>query len=83
MLGFSVLLFFVRNTPSSGVRQVITFSVSLNMAGFALMGTFELLRGFVEPSILGAIVIEILVATIYFSFWVSDRRYVKKPMRAL
>lgn len=74
MLGFSVLLFLCRNTPPSVVRQAVAFSVSLNMAGFAILGSFELIRGFVKTSILGAISIEVLVAAIYFSFLISDRR---------
>ena len=78
MLGFAVLLFMVRNSASSELRQAIAFSVGLNMAGFALLGTFELNRGFVKVAILGAIVIEVLVAAIYFSFWASDRRQAKK-----
>jgi hypothetical protein len=77
MLGFSVLLFLVRNTPLSTVRQAIAFSISLNMAGFALLGSFELIRGFVGTSILNAIVIEVLVAVIYFSFGLSDKRFLQ------
>jgi hypothetical protein len=82
MLGFSVLLFLVRNTPPSVVRQAIVFSISLNMAGFALLGSFELIRGFVNTSILSAIVIEVFIAAIYFSFWVSDKRHLEKPISA-
>lgn len=78
MLGFSVLLFLLRNMNRSIVRQAVAFSISLNMAGFALLGTFELIRGFVETSILSAILIEILVAVVYFSFLASDRRQLSK-----
>jgi len=79
MLGFSVLLFLARNVSPSVARQTIAFAIGLNMAGFALLGSFELIRGFVKSSILSVIVIEILVAAIYFSFWVSDRRHLKAP----
>jgi hypothetical protein len=78
MLGFSVLLFLIKNAPPSVVRQAVAFSISLNMAGFALMGSFELIRGFAKMSILSAIVVEILVAATYFSFWVSDKRRLKQ-----
>ena len=78
MLGFCCLLFLSRNTPPSVVRQAISFSIGLNMAGFALMSSFELVRGFAEMSVLCAIVIEVLVATIYFSLLVFDRRYLNK-----
>jgi len=77
MLGFSVLLFLVRNAPPSAVRQAIAFSISLNMAGFALLGSFELLRGFVGTAILSAIVIEVLVAVIYFFFGLSDKQHLQ------
>jgi hypothetical protein len=81
MMGFSALLFLLRNIPPSVVRQAISFSVGLNMAGFAAMGLFELMRGFVKTSILGVIAIEVLVATIYFSFLISDRRYLMTPSK--
>jgi preprotein translocase subunit SecD len=42
------------------------------------MSSFELVRGFAEMSILGVIIIEVLVAAIYFSFLISDRRYLNK-----
>lgn len=83
MLGFSVLLFSVRNTPASAVRQAIALSVGLNMVGFALLGTFELIRGFVKTSILGAIIIELLIAVVYFSFWVSDRRHFDRAQQEI
>ena len=78
MLGFSALLFLLRNMPPSAARQAVSFSVGLNMTGFAIMGLFELIRGFVKTSILGAIAIEVLVAVIYFSFLISDRRRLMK-----
>jgi len=68
MLGFAALLFLARNTLPSVSRQVIAFSVSLNMAGFALMGTFELVRGFLDKSIFQVIAIE-LTDAVYFSFF--------------
>lgn len=78
MLGFSTLLFLVRNTIPSVSRQVIAFSVSLNMVGFALMGTFELVRGFLEISILQVITIELLVSVIFFFLFLSDRHQLQK-----
>lgn len=75
MMGFSALLLLLRNIPPSEARQAISFSVGLNMIGFALTGIFELMRGFVNTSILYVIAVEVLVATIYFSFFISDRRH--------
>lgn len=79
MMGFSVLLFLLRNIPPSAVRQAISFSVGLNMTGFAIMGFFELMRGFVKTSILGVIAVEVLIAAIYFTFLLSDRRHLMTP----
>lgn len=81
MLCISSLLFLARNTPPSIVRQAIAFSVGLNMAGFALSSTTRLINDYASTSILFVIVIEILVAVIYFSFVVSDRRNLKKLAR--
>ncbi len=78
MLGFSVLLFLVRNTPPSVVRQAIAFSIGVNMAGFALSGSLGLVAGLVNTSIVNAIVIEVLVAAIYFSFGVFDGRHLRE-----
>ncbi len=78
MLGFSVLLFLARNVPPSAARQAIALSVGVNMAAFALLGSFEWIRGFVNKSILSAIVTEVLVAVFYFSFFISDRCHAKK-----
>ncbi len=78
MLGFSVLLFLVRNTPPSVVRQAIAFSIGVNMTGFALSGSLGLIGGLVNMSIVNAIVIEVLVAAIYFSFGVFDGRHLRE-----
>jgi len=77
MLGFSALLFLIRNTPPSVVRQAIAFSVGLNMTGFALSGAFGMIHGLLRPSILGVIAIEVFIAVVYFSFCLSDRRRMK------
>jgi hypothetical protein len=78
MLGFAVLLFCTRNTLPSVARQAIAISVSINMLGFALSGTYGLICGIVNTSILNAIIIEICVAAAFFLLLISDRRQLKK-----
>jgi hypothetical protein len=74
MLGFAILAFFGRKTSISPARQVMALAISVNMAGFALMGLFEFWRGFVNAGILTAVTIESFVAVAYFLFWLAARR---------
>jgi hypothetical protein len=74
MLGFAVLVFFGRKMYHSPARQVMALAISVNMAGFALMGLFEFGRGFVNAGILTAVTIESILAVSYFLFWFAARR---------
>jgi hypothetical protein len=74
MLGFAVLVFFGRKMYHSSARQVTALAISVNMAGFALMGLFEFGRGFVNAGILTAVTIESILAVSYFLFWLAARR---------
>jgi len=74
MLGFAVLAFFGRKTSFSPARQVMALAISVNMAGFALMGLFEFWRGFVNAGILTAVTIESILAASYFLFWLTAKR---------
>ena len=78
MLGISVLMFFARNTLKSQARQAISLSICVTMFGLALSGIYELNRGFVGSSIIGAIVIESILSTSFFYVWFSDRHEVQK-----
>ncbi len=78
MLGFAILAFLLRNTPRSTVRQAIAATIGVNMAGLASLGVYEMVRGFVETSILGIVVIELVIAVTFFSFLITDRLGLKK-----
>lgn len=77
MICISVLLFLARNVPRSTARLAISFSVGVNMAGFALSSASRLASGYAKTSVLAVVFIEVLVAAVYFGFWSSDRRHLK------
>jgi hypothetical protein len=74
MLGFAVLVFFGRKVSDSMARQVMAIAISINMAGFAVMGLVEFGRGFANAGILAAVIIESILAVSYFLFWLAARR---------
>ncbi len=74
MLGFAVLAFFGKKMYHSPARQVMALAISVNMAGFALMGLFEFWRGFANTGILTAVTIESILAASYFLFWLTAKR---------
>jgi hypothetical protein len=74
MLGFAVLVFLGRKVSDSMARQVMAIAVSINMAGFAVMGLVEFGRGFANAGILMAVIIELILAVSYFLFWLAARR---------
>ncbi|MEW5871190.1 MAG: hypothetical protein AB1894_18105 [Chloroflexota bacterium] len=74
MLAFAFLAFFGRKLSQPSAKQVVTAAISLNMAGFAVMGLFEFGRGFVNAEILVIVAIEALLAVLYFLFWLSAWR---------
>ena len=63
MLGLSLLLFSARKLPHSSARQFICFSTAITMIGLGCMGSFELIRGTVNSSMLTAITIETVLGT--------------------
>lgn len=74
MLGFAVLVFLGRKVSDSMARQVMAIAISINMAGFAVMGLVEFGRGFTNTGILTAVIIESILAVSYFLFWLAARR---------
>lgn len=74
MLGFAALVFLGRKVSDSMARQVMAIAISINMAGFAVMGLVEFGRGFANAGILTAIIIESILAVSYFLFWLAARR---------
>jgi len=75
MLGFAILSFNGRNASCSIARQAITLSISISMAGLAVLSYFEYLRGFAGKGILPAGAIESVLAVIYFILWLSNRKH--------
>lgn len=78
MLGFAVITFLTRNMQASKMRQAISFSVGLNMLGFAFTEVFEMIRGYDYSAFIGPMVIEILVAIVFFTICISDWRKLKE-----
>lgn len=74
MLGLSVLTFLARNIAHSKSIQAISLSVCISMTGLAMTGVYELRRGFVSDDILTAIVIELVLSTMFFFIWFSNRQ---------
>ena len=74
MLGIAILMLTLRNLPSSKVRQAVCLSVGATLLGLACMGTYELIRGSVNSSIVVAIGIESVLWISYAIVAVMDRK---------
>jgi len=73
MLGISVLMFCSKGLPHSKSRQIICFATGITMLGLSCMGTYELIEGNVNSSILTAIIIEIILAISFGIIIYSNR----------
>ncbi|MCJ8296127.1 MAG: hypothetical protein MJK15_17115 [Colwellia sp.] len=73
MLGISVLMFCARNLKNGRARQAIVLSLVVTMSSLALLGSYEFSRGFVNEGIIGAIVIESMLAMAFFTIWLVNR----------
>lgn len=73
MLGFAVLLFLARNAPPSPLRRAVAVAVAVTMAGFATMGTQELLRGTLPPSVWVVVGVESAFAAAFLALWVCEK----------
>jgi hypothetical protein len=65
MLGISVLMIGSINLPNSKARQIICLATGITMFGLSCTGTYELIKGTVNTSMLTAIIIE---TTLWVSF---------------
>ncbi len=65
MLGISVLMIGSINLPNSKARQIICLATGITMFGLSCTGTYELIKGTVNTSMLTAIIIE---TTLWISF---------------
>ncbi len=74
MLGFAVLLFLARRAPPSPLRRAVSLSVAVTMAGFAAMGTQELLRGALPPAVWAVVGIEVAFAATFLGLWLIELR---------
>jgi len=74
MLGIAVLTFGSRNLPASKVRQIICLSIGITLLGLSCMGTYELINGHVNTSIIPAIVIETILWLLYGIVIITDQK---------
>lgn len=74
MLGLSILLFCSRNLPHSSARQYVCLSTGITLLGLACMGSYELIMGTVNSSMLNAIIIEITLGTSFLIVFLRNRK---------
>ncbi len=72
--GYAVISFFSKDIPPSIARQTISLGIAFSMFGFAILGTFEFIRGFAGGGIFFAVSGEFFLAVSYFIIWLSDRK---------
>ena len=72
-LGYAVVSYLARHAEHSLARQAIILGIGSAMLSLALLGTFELFRGFASFGILFAVGAELSLAVAYFSLWFSNR----------
>jgi drug/metabolite transporter superfamily protein YnfA len=72
--GYAVISFFTRDLQSSITRQAVSPGFAFAMAGLALMGTIECIRGFAGGGILVAAAGELFLAVSYCYIWLLDRK---------
>ncbi len=65
LLGFAILSWSARTAPPSPYRTGFCFAAIVVTGGLAVLGLYELARGFAGPLILIAIVIEIVLAALF------------------
>ena len=74
MLGIAILAAGSRSLPHSAARQVICMAIAVPSLGLACLGSYELLRGTVNSSMLIAIGIETTLAVAYGVIVVANRK---------
>lgn len=78
MIGIAVLMFMSKNLPTSKARQIICLSTGITLFGLASIGTFELIRGNVNSSIIIAITIETILWISYGIILIKDWKIEKQ-----
>lgn len=61
MVGISIMMFASRNLPYSHARRIICLATGVTLFGLSIMGTYELIRGTVNHTIIVAITIETIL----------------------
>jgi hypothetical protein len=73
MLGIVLLMFGSRNMAPSKARQILCFSTAVTMLGLACIGSFELIRGTVNSSMIQAMIIESVIGISYIVLLIKHR----------
>ncbi len=76
LLGLSILMFSVRNLTHSSARQYLCLSSGITMTLMSFMGSYELLVGSVNSSILVAIIIEVIFGISFLFLFFKSRKMV-------
>ena len=72
-LGVGAMLFLARDAESSSVRRAIATGLSISCATLAALGLYEFAAGHAGVGIFLAIVVELALATAFFSVRHTDR----------
>ncbi len=73
LLGFAILCWSARTAPPSHYRTGFCVAAIVATAGLAVLGLYELARGFAGPLILIAVAIEILLAALFARHVLNDK----------
>jgi len=72
-IAFAVIAYLGRTAAPSSLRQAVCLGLSLSFGALAVLGIFELTRGYAGPGILFPIVAETLFAYAYWLIWRNSR----------
>lgn len=68
-LGLAIITWQMAGIEDLKARRAISFALSVTMAGLALSGLAEYVRGFAGPGILAAAVAETVFSLLYACYW--------------
>ncbi|MHA3915798.1 hypothetical protein [Halovulum sp. GXIMD14793] len=72
-IGFSVFCLASRKTESPEVIGIVTLSIGTAMSAIAGLGLYEFINGNAGAGIMIAIVIEVIIATLFLRLWFGHR----------
>ncbi|MFK5978973.1 MAG: hypothetical protein QM488_08825 [Rhizobiaceae bacterium] len=73
-LGLATISYLGRDAPHSVLRQAVCMGMAACMAGLAIVGIFEFVRGFAGIGIFLAVATEIAFATVFARIWMENAR---------